>query len=295
MACDKKKDIPDFLFKYRSLDNFCDMSKLKEIIIDKKVYFSGIKNFNDPFEFEHKLTLEAKNEVKKINFIVKQIKWNHDVFGQINLDQTNEEIISAYEKIVSPLLSDFSQLYTHEARNNQDLGVFCLSSDSKNINLWSHYANSHNGICVKFKRIENKCDIIKVEYTSNPNISFYDVPYLSDYYKQASKLKWEKFWAHEDEYRIINSKGHHNINELGFEIDAIYLGINFYANKLALNFIEEIEDIVSNENITILKARKAIKQAYCIEFDEVPIWNVKLILKSQFNKTEDALVDVKSQ
>jgi len=36
------------------------------------------------------------------------------------------------------------------ARIDQQVGVLCLSQDADNLLLWSHYANSHNGICLQF-------------------------------------------------------------------------------------------------------------------------------------------------
>lgn len=275
-------NIPEFLFKYRCLDehDISSLPRLKEIIVDKKIYFSSIKDFNDPFEFEHKLTLNAENSDKKIRFIKNQIDENPKLFGDINLSQSDKEIISAYEEIISSSLSNFSQYNTHEARNKSDFGIFCLSRSFKNINLWSHYANSHKGVCIKFQVIKNRNKIIKVEYTSDPSISIYDVPKQLDYYKQVSKLKWNEFWMHEEEYRLIGKTGHHYIDELGFKIDSIYLGINFYENKLALNFIEQIKDIIDREKINVLKARKSKEKKYCIEFDEISICSIETIFGS---------------
>lgn len=39
----------------------------------------------------------------------------------------------------------------HKKRILEETGVFCLSEIPDHILMWSHYADSHTGICIKFE------------------------------------------------------------------------------------------------------------------------------------------------
>lgn len=265
---------PEFLFKYRSLNDDLSLLRLKEIIIDKKLYFSRIEDFNDPFEFDHNLTFDAKNDDIKIKYIIEKINEDKEFYGDLLTCKSNEEMIKKYES--KQPLSLMAQNNMHNIRKNLGLGVLCLSQSFENINLWSHYADSHKGVCIKFKLISNKANFFKVIYTSSPNISIYE----QYYYEEIAKLKWDKFWNHEDEYRAISNIGQHSISDLGLEIESIYLGINFYDNPLALNFINEIEPIIESENIKIFNTEKNKNGKYSIDFKLIDIWFIKKFIEA---------------
>ncbi|MBX9839670.1 MAG: hypothetical protein K2X69_15300 [Silvanigrellaceae bacterium] len=273
---------PEFLYKYRSLNDGLNLSRLKEIIVDKKLYFSGIDDFNDPFEFAHNLTFEAKNNDIKIEFIKQQIDNNYDSFGDLIECKSDEEMIKKFES--TQPLDLVAQFNENNIRKKLGLGVLCLSSSCENINLWSHYADSNKGICIKFKLNENKANFFKVCYTSNPSISIYE----QYYYEDIAKLKWNKFWDHEDEYRAINKKGPIDIRELGLKIDSLYLGINFYKNPFALKFITVIAPIIAEENINIFYTYKGKPGTYSIEFGETNICNIKTNITT-YNKFKKKL------
>jgi hypothetical protein len=86
-------------------------------------------------------------------------------------------------------------------------GILCLSRSPDNIVLWSHYANYHKGVCLKFdmsKDINFFLTPLNVEYSEvypkyNP---------LKSPQEQVIKLIRTKYidWSYEEELRIYKGK-----------------------------------------------------------------------------------------
>jgi Tfp pilus assembly protein PilF len=118
------------------------------------------------------------------------------------------------------------QLFREKAR----LQAFMIAKEGKNIYentlLWSHYADSHKGICIEYEyklNRENKTAYLhKVKYQEE--VQFDEV---------ADSFKIKAIdWQYENEVRLFhfdeNNEEHNNVlksfEELGLEIKAIYFG-----------------------------------------------------------------------
>ena len=80
--------------------------------------------------------------------------------------------------------------------------VYCLGLDPKNLLMWSHYADSHRGICLEFS-LSNEifCAALKCEYSSAyPIMELHDD---SDDTLLLSLLAKSDVWSYEKEYRLI--------------------------------------------------------------------------------------------
>lgn len=90
-------------------------------------------------------------------------------------------------------------------------GISCFSQSDSKLLMWSHYADSHKGVCLTF-------DIQKdLPFFSNP----YEVVYPDEYPvidpfidNNRNELKMflatkSKEWAYEEEVRIIKERHHH--------------------------------------------------------------------------------------
>jgi len=109
-----------------------------------------------------------------------------------------------------------SNKITNEIRT--DYRICCLSKTYKNILMWSHYADSHKGICIGFKINDEKN--FKLEINGN-NRKIDKVKYVKDFselraikffrYTDSSEkdlikkyLSYKyRIWKYEKEYRII--------------------------------------------------------------------------------------------
>lgn len=91
-----------------------------------------------------------------------------------------------------------------------DRGVSCFSRKNDNLLMWSHYADSHKGICIGFNLLElylsmdrhsNEKMVVLADYTDTFSpLSYYE-------HKIESIVRWLKtksnIWSYEEEIRII--------------------------------------------------------------------------------------------
>lgn len=87
-------------------------------------------------------------------------------------------------------------------------GIFCLSEVNDNPLMWSHYADSHKGVCIEYSPSDHQlfgCDLTAVHYAkSYPKLSSADHP-DSAYVRKYLSTKSDH-WKHESEWRIIYDK-----------------------------------------------------------------------------------------
>jgi hypothetical protein len=87
----------------------------------------------------------------------------------------------------------------------KDVGVLCLSEHRDHILLWSHYADSHRGVCFGFSVADDPLfaqEIAKVAYENNyPRYDYFDQA-SQDAGRIAFATKSPQ-WSYEAEWRII--------------------------------------------------------------------------------------------
>ena len=118
---------PRYLYKYRSIKSAIDFLR------NSSIYFSNYKEFNDPFESACKMKLDftpkdyfdAFQRVGK-DFFASAIKAEEIRLGYVNgqdlLRQSTDEILNSF-------------------------AYYCMAKEPDNILMWSHYADSHIGVC----------------------------------------------------------------------------------------------------------------------------------------------------
>jgi len=232
----KYKDnfIPKSLFKYYSLfdenyTNYREKNKLKlNSIIENKLWCSNYNYFNDPFEF--KMIALDKEKLNEANWDVEYI--------EKFLDQFKERTI---------------------------VSCFCSEVDN-NMPMWAHYANNHQGFCVKYSILNprtifpvqyepkrSKCAVIPTMIISEimkaydkklrqPTEKFYE--YFT--YLYMSFCCKHDFWKYENEFRLLYQNidvvdgKNISLSEVGLKIEAIYIGY-----KCESSYKKELMDIAS--------------------------------------------------
>lgn len=175
----------------------------------------------------------------------------------------------------------------------KDFKIICLSSNSDDIKMWSHYSNKNKGICVAYDF--NKCTtnlkkfIYPIVYINKP----IDVTELCEVNNQVmlaaliSVISKFKDWEHEREWRII----FYLLNDPEKRIDIIniprpefiILGSKFienievsrFANRSEYLLIQKFIKYVEEAEIE-LKIVKPQIRSFQLEFAEI---NVKDILR----------------
>lgn len=183
---------PQFVYKYRVSDPVKN-DKFENIITDNSLWFSKPSGFNDPFDCQ-------------LTPIVDFSDYEIDCF----LDRLPIDAVERV-KVKNTILADpdnFREILIKHI-NFESKGVLSLSKEPDNIILWSHYADNHEGVCLKF-------DILKsIDFFSIPLNVTYDESYpqynhMTEPNKIAEKLikiKYKK-WDYEKEIRVFkNSPG----------------------------------------------------------------------------------------
>lgn len=199
------------------------------MLIENKIWFGSAKDFNDPFDCQ----LKSKTEYDK-----------NDIILLINRLPTNEiEKANLISNIDNFAINEYENLVNNAMKHKANkAGITCFTSREDDLLLWTHYANSHTGICLKFdvlKSLETFALPIIVKYVNKYPEYNYIKDYkdeLIDFMFQTKSLDWE----YENEYRILKPE----IGEYDFNKDALVeliFGVNASNES-----IERYKDILSS-------------------------------------------------
>lgn len=122
--------------------------------------------------------------------------------------------------------------------------IACFSKDNDSILMWSHYANSHKGICIGYQLTE--------KFLVENNVCFDEIIYKNSYEpdKNFKSVFHESFfvkndiWEYENEYRLLSFKNKDNFIAAP-KINHIIFGLNC-SNKsrdIVYEALKEKEDI----------------------------------------------------
>lgn len=178
-----KGDVPQHLYKYRTIDS------VKQLLNNHQIYFSSCKEFNDPFEsafnilsgytpqqyYESFFLGGMSPEISKE--LTRQIS-DGTIDGETLLKQLTREVISS-------------------------IGYYCMTTKPDNLLMWSHYADSHRGVCLRFDILKD-LDTFLVPVPVDYNEQYIDFNVLNSDLLSVLRRKSPE-WKYEDEYRIIKT------------------------------------------------------------------------------------------
>ncbi len=151
-----------------------------------------------------------------------------------------------------------------------NIGVLSLSTNYKNILMWSHYANSHNGLVFEFEPLHYD----DYNCLSQPKKVVYNENYEllssleNDDASELEKLMLTKHidWEYENEYRCINIEFQGEKKFHKDELKSIFFGLNT-TNKQ----IEEFKKLCVDYGFTHLNFKKAkkINGKFKLVFDDI--------------------------
>lgn len=190
----REKNGLKYLYKYMGANDYVFENLEKDLLVVRKPY-----EYNDPFEavhyIENQYNFFNNSEIKIMNSK-----------GYEYTEREKKIILDEMCKIVREKQESSGAKYL----NN----VLCLSSIEKSILMWSHYSESHKGICVQYEfedifmnNVEDEENginiILPMQYSDK-------VPIIKEYGKEAIKpiyfTKSEE-WSYEKEWRVlINNK-----------------------------------------------------------------------------------------
>lgn len=195
----------NFYDPQKPLYKYVDIKTAKLILENKTLRFKVAKYFNDPFElsedyFDFDITYrDMRTHLKSL-------------FMRTYPDISEEDALKNARKFDRKYVIDSYQKMLKNWK--EDYLMFCTSKSNTKTLMWSHYADSHQGICLgliipPYMEWENKVDQFSlcVRYTEViEQMNFFDT--FSDSDKEPVwAFKWllskSTDWAYEDEVRSI--------------------------------------------------------------------------------------------
>jgi hypothetical protein len=247
-----------YLYKYSVISD--KYNNTENLLRNSKIRLNSPDEFNDPFDLnilpradlheeDMRKWIEEQAE-KSINAINRDLIYKLLTSGDFRKPECAKGIIEG---------SLTGGIRTH--------GIYCFSKQWRSIPMWSHYADKHKGICIRFN-IDKESEMSK--YLTEVDYVFeYPQVYINEE-KEYGKFFKSKFisWQHESEVRIIKPKAcgeYLRLNEN--EIDAVIFGIKSEGKEIekVLNWIS-----ARKAKIKLFKALM-VNRDYCI--DRCPIDN----------------------
>lgn len=190
-----------FLYRYRHL-NGQHRDWTKRIITDAILHFANPKKFNDPFDCKVNYRPSFSEEELKHQHL-DRIK---RCMPLLNRDQRRAKVAQHMKALNAMGSKEFLRQMNEGLQNDiNKIGVLSLSGTYNDILMWSHYADGHTGLCLKFEATKQTPffgSAMKVDYLrSYPDVSFTStVGEKMDAFLLAKAIDW----GYEDEYRIID-------------------------------------------------------------------------------------------
>ena len=211
-------DQPEFLYRYRSLSGrSCE--DVERILAHRQIRFSSPKWFNDPYDCKVLKNLDASDEAfrawlqERCRREIRSEEVNRSGFFAADPADPGSQV----ERKLSELWPRRREILDEDAAMLQDRvdssGVLSLSEVGDDILMWSHYANGHRGICLKFRRCALKFPIGAPPYENfhTPEKVNYSESYPGDSLVNSSPPDWYRawlmtkssHWCYEQEWRVV--------------------------------------------------------------------------------------------
>lgn len=235
------------LFKYRTLN-----SNFDKILENNELWFSNPDDFNDPFDCQ--IVVDSNNSQEEIEqFIIKN-----------STTPVSKSEATRLAKIMISKPQEWDKIVNETVQKHINAsGVCCFGGNADNILLWSHYTDSHKGVCLKFDILEDPDFFVfpmKVNY--QPNYPTYN--HVKDQSQLVDALIKTKsdVWTYEEEVRIVKLKtGLHKFKKTAL-IELIF------GCKSSDTEIQRIKNLAIKNGFAHLKFSKATlkKKQYGLDF-----------------------------
>lgn len=172
-----------YIYKYFPVNEFTIRT-----LINNELFFSNPIDFNDPFDCQFILNLVEGSEAEK------------ELIDKMQLSDEERNLFES-KGLRSQLSSGLTPRFRTELAKL--IGVTCFTEKPNDFLMWSHYAKSHTGICLKFdwKIHEDYFQGTKVIYDNSLPIIEYSSS--QGFQNQIPKIVSTKLshWSHENEIR----------------------------------------------------------------------------------------------
>jgi hypothetical protein len=231
-------------------------------LVTGHLYLASPSNLNDPFESEF--------EFKKLNNLPDQAFLEKIFSGRkIKVKDVNEVNFYIHLK---KLLHDIL---------NEEYGITCFSETKNNTLMWSHYADSHKGICLEF----DSDKLMQSEVIRHLGLKLENVKILNEVpsveiivtsdgfaFKEQEDISLWKFshWLHEKEIRLHGNLSNYRNADGSVKRTMPFNWDSLTAIILGEKFPDEDEHLIAHltsnhqqlKKLKWFRAKKDLKQAH---------------------------------
>ena len=224
------------LYKYRSLSDEKQHAFVKDILLNNRLYWPSPTQFNDPFDCFPVPRLPAAREERE--------RYARDLVQRVMPGASRVDRKMQLREILRDNLARIEASAPTIVRERiAQVGVCSFGEDCHNVLMWSHYADAHRGVCLRFSPSRFDMPLwaaFPVEYSEErPELRL-----ASRDMKEWSKsilLTKAKYWEYEREWRVIDVEqvGHHPFRP--GVLDEIILGaaIERDSRSMVLKWVRE--------------------------------------------------------
>ena len=180
------------------------VQRVEQIVLRNEIFFAPPSSFNDPFDLKPAFSLDAPPERQREYFLRLSRKYQ----PHLSDAQHNEEADGVMAKSLDAenIAGTVGIIQFMHAQALTRVGVFCVSTRRDDILMWSHYADSHKGICLEFDGMSPlMAHAQKVNYSlkRDPINPYADDNMIA---MEKSMLTKSEHWAYEAEWRLFRYK-----------------------------------------------------------------------------------------
>lgn len=279
MDSDIAKSLPAVLYKYREWND-----KTKNILSKGEFFFASPKSFNDPLD----CAIEVSFPESHSEFFDRVAERKAHQNPQRSYDEWRREIQREFRKgriSKKKMTNDLLDIIRH--RKDERSGIISFTSDPSSFLMWSHYADSHKGVCVgvssdilqnfliaETKNSRFEFGLRKVNYYKYPNLSFFPRSSGEDHNKHLKEVLEVIFstksepWSYEKEFRLIM---------------LAKIGKDIRDSERRISFPEAIREVILGQNISS-HDEKEIREALHGRTD--------IVLKKALNARKEFAIEI---
>ena len=191
-----------YFYRYHKFYDSDDEEKkfTKQLFLDKEIKVFPFTDMNDPFEGFVKYRAGAKTDTEFRSLYKKLLKERFPHLTDLDIQKQVDDLLAKHKNYG---LDQLMELFNEEQfREYTDKGIICLTTDPKNILMWSHYADNHRGYCLQFNTKSVFARAKKIDYLSHPpEVDVYTT--TNEKWYKAYLLTKFKTWKYESEYRLV--------------------------------------------------------------------------------------------
>jgi len=250
--------LPPYLYKFRSLagDTF---ERTRDIVLNNRLYWPTPNELNDPFDCSPSAALVGSK--LKIEVFVRGIV--RSAMPYATKAERRQAVVEALRKPTDEI--EVQMMAVHQQWREQ-MGILSLTARFDHPLMWSHYSDSHRGVCLRFRTHDPSlyfAQAMPVIYSpERPIIDIIERKKL-DLVEMIIRRKAD-VWSYEEEWRLLdqNRSGLHDLPPMS--LSAIILG----AGISPVHHAEVVGWVKGRSEVALIRAQLD-KRHFQLNFDEM--------------------------